>query len=154
MVTGIGDDNLLELRQFVSNGQQRDQLIFSGNENNSCFRVIQNVGHAFRRFLEINRNRDSAVTVDGEIGGVPFRTIGRKKANAIAGLYTKFEQRFGEAGSTAKKFLAGNILPGCGGPKHLGTRTGPRFDGVKELGGKRSVVHGRKRNDSKRNCNV
>ena len=74
--------------------------------------MLQNVGHAFRRFLEINRNGDRAISVDGKIGGVPFGTIGAKQANAIAGLYAEFEQGLGEACGTAKKFLAGNILPG------------------------------------------
>src|SRR5258708_2751855 len=111
VIAGVRDDDVFQLRKFAANGQQRNQLFMARNENNFGFGMFQDVRGAFRRLLEIHRNSDAAVAVDGEIRGVPLRTIGGKQSDAVAGFYAKFKERLGKSRGAAQEFLAGNLLP-------------------------------------------
>ena len=73
--------------------------------------MLEDVGDAFRRFVEIDRNGDAARTCDGEVGGVPFRPVGRKKADAVARLYAEFDKCRGKPRDTAQEFFGGDRLP-------------------------------------------
>lgn len=79
---------MLEHGQTVANFQQAARLFRARHEYNFGFGVIQDVGHAIGRFVEINRHVHGAQSENREIGHVPFRAIGRKHADAIARSYT------------------------------------------------------------------
>src|SRR5258708_7779904 len=108
--------------------------------------MVQNGGGGFGGFLEINRNGHSAISSDGEICRVPFRTVRHEQTDPVSGLYAKFKQCLRQTRSAAKKFVTGNTLPACGprAAKHLGAWARPRIEGVEQLRGKRPVVHGDK----------
>src|SRR5882762_6864955 len=152
VIAGVGDNNVFQLRKFAANGQQRNQLFVASDENDFGIGMFQDVRGAFRRLLEIDRNSDATIAVDGKIGGVPLRTIGGKESDAVAGFYAKFKERLGKPGGATKEFLAGNLLPAGLIAKHLRPWTGPRIHCVEKFGWKGSVAHWRKRRGSKRNC--
>src|ERR1700746_2451772 len=72
LVASIGNDDVFELGKFAANRKQRNQLVGAGDENDFGFGMFQDISSALRRLLEIDRNSDSAVSVDCKIGGMPF----------------------------------------------------------------------------------
>src|SRR5690242_19221176 len=111
MTPRIRDNDVLQAGQLIADREQRDELIATGNKDYARFRVVENVRHAVRRFLEINRDGDGAIAVNRKVRGMPLGTIGAKEADAVAWLYAKFEERLGEACGAAEKFLARNVPP-------------------------------------------
>ena len=94
--------------------------------------MIQDVGHAVRGFVEVDGDGDRTGTVDGEIGGVPFGTVGSKDADTIAGFYAEFDQGIRQTRHAAKEFLGGDGFPALGGTEHLSARGRMLIDGAQE----------------------
>ena len=88
----VGGDDLFEFRQIGADSEKFLQLRMTGDENDFCAAMSEDVGHAFGRFIEVNRDGDPAGTSDGEIGGVPFGPVRGEKTDAIAGLDTEFHK--------------------------------------------------------------
>src|SRR5215472_8220596 len=141
MVAAIGDDDVFETGQLVANSQKGDELLFARNKNDACLRMVQDVGHAVWRFLEIDRDGDRPVAIDGEVGGMPLRAIGAEQADAITRFYAKLEKGLRQTSRAAKEFFAGNMLPTCRRAQHLGARTGPSVHRIQHLGGEGAVAH-------------
>jgi len=111
---------LLDLFQGVADFEEFLQLFFAGDEDDLSAAVIEDVGHAVGRFVEIDGNGDAAGAGDGEIGSVPFGAVRREEADAIAGFYAEFDEGVGEAGYTAEEFLRGDGFPAVGAPETSG----------------------------------
>ncbi len=103
--------------------------------------MFQDVGGAVGRLVEVHRNSNGAGAGDGEIGGVPFGAVSGKETEAIAGLYTKFDEGGGEASDAAEEFLGRDGLPAAVAANHLGARVRKIVDGVQEARGKGAVIH-------------
>ena len=84
-VTSAGDDDLLDFPELIANFEEFLKLSGAGDENDLSAAVIQDVGHAVRRFVEIDRDRDAARAANGEVSGVPFGAVGSEQTDAIAG---------------------------------------------------------------------
>jgi hypothetical protein len=139
---GVSDDNLFKFGEAVADSEDFLQLRVAGNENDFRAAVLQDVGHAVGRFVEINRDGDAAGTGDGKVGGVPFGTIGGEKADAIAGLHAEFDEGGRKARDATKKFLGRDGIPAAVAAEHLRARARQRVDGIQEARGKSTVVHG------------
>src|SRR5580704_18172327 len=105
--------------------------------------MLEDVGDAFGRFVEIDGDGDAASAGDGEVGGVPLGAIGGEEADAVAGLYAKFDECRGESCDAAQEFFGGDRLPAIGGTEHLCARIRQRVDSVEQSRGKGAVVHER-----------
>ncbi len=138
----IGDDDVLELRQLRAAGQKLFQLLRAGHDDHARAGMLEDVGHAVRRLVEINGNGDAAGAVDGEIGGVPLGAIGGEEGYGIAGLDTQLDQRRGETRYAAEQLGGRDGLPCAIAAHHLRALVGARIDAVQESRGKRSVSHG------------
>src|SRR5207245_6253554 len=99
------------MRKLAPYREKRNQLIPSGDEDHARFGMFQDVRHAFRRLLEIHRNSKSAASVDGEIRGVPFGTVGCEQSNAMARVHARLEKRLRKAGGGAQEFITAHVLP-------------------------------------------
>src|SRR5262249_29633238 len=132
---------MFEAGQLVANGEKRDGLVSACDNNYSGFGMVEDVGHTVVRFLEINRNRNGAVAIDGEVGSVPLRTIGAEKTDAVTGFHTQLKKSLRESCSAAQKFLAGNGLPAVCGAEHLSAGTRPSVHRMQHLGGECAVAH-------------
>jgi len=104
--------------------------------------MFEDVGHAVRRFVEVNGDGDGAGTIDGEVSGMPLRTVGGKEADAVAGLHAKFDESGGKASDAAEKFLRCKGFPAAVAANHLSARVRMSIDSVQEPRWKRAVVHG------------
>src|SRR5208337_3605441 len=82
-------------------------------------RVIQNIGHAVQGLVEVDGNGNGAGTADGEVGGMPFGTVGGEQANAIAGFHAEFDQGVGQPGHAPQEFLGRDGFPAFGTPNEL-----------------------------------
>ena len=138
----VGDDNLFKLREAGADVEKPMQLRRANCETDFRATMLEDVGHAVGRFVEVDGNGDGACTIDGEIGGMPLRAIGGKEADAVAGLHAEFDESGREASDAAEKFLGRNGFPATVAANHLGARVRMRVDGVEEARGKRAVVHG------------
>jgi len=138
----VGDDNLFKLREAGADVEKPMQLRRANCENDFRAAMFEDVGHAVGRFVEVDGNGDGASAVDGEIGGVPLRTIGGKKTDAVAGLHAEFDKRGGKASDAAEKFLGRNGFPAAVAANHLGAWVRMSIDSVQEPRWKRAVVHG------------
>src|SRR5580704_4994318 len=107
--------------------------------------MIEDVGHAVGRLVEIDRNGDGAGPGYGEIGGVPLGAIGGKETHAIAGLYAEFHKGHGQAGYPAEQLRGRDGLPEIVAAKHLGARVGEYVDDVEKAGREGAVGHFRYR---------
>ena len=74
--SSVGDDDVIEFGKARAAGEELLQLRRAADDYNLRAGVIQDVGHAVGRLVEIDRDGDAAGAGDGEIGGVPFRAIG------------------------------------------------------------------------------
>jgi hypothetical protein len=101
--SGVSDDDVLQLRQLRATGQELFQLVRAGHDDHTRTGMFQDVRHAVRRLVEINRNSDAAGAVDGEIGGVPLGAIGGEQGHAVAGLHSQLNQRHGQAGNASQQ---------------------------------------------------
>src|SRR5712691_7035558 len=128
----VSDDNLIELGEIGADGEKVLQLRHADHEDDLGTAMFQNVGHAVGRFVEVDGNGDSAGAIDGEVGGVPLRTVGGKKTDAVAGLHAEFDESCGEAGHAAEKFLGRNGLPAAVAANHLGARVRKIVDNVQK----------------------
>src|SRR5207249_622604 len=54
----VGDDDLLQLREAGADGEKLLQLGSANNENDFCAAMFEDVGHAVRRFVEVNRSEE------------------------------------------------------------------------------------------------
>src|SRR4029453_6570319 len=111
MVPALRYDYVLQIRQLLAHRKQGNQLIASGDEDHAGLRMVEDIRHAFRRFFEVNRNRDRAAPGDRKIRGGPPRTIRGEKADTVAGLHSKFEECLRQTRNATKKLLAGNVAP-------------------------------------------
>ena len=84
--------------------------------------MLQDVGHAVGRFVEVDRDGNRARAVDGKIRRVPFGTVRGEKPDAIARLYAQFHERGRQARDAAQKFLGGNGFPAAVPAHHLRVR--------------------------------
>src|SRR6267143_1625319 len=91
--TTIGDNNLFELRKIGTDGEKLLQLGHANDEDDLGAAMLQDVGGAVGRFVEINRHGDGAGARDGKIGGMPLGAVGGKEPHAVAGLYAEFHER-------------------------------------------------------------
>src|SRR6266404_2997390 len=98
---GVSDDDVFEFGQLCAAGQELLQLVRASHDNHARAGMLEDVGHAVRRFVEINGDGDAAGAVDGEIGGVPLRAIGGEKAHTVAWLDAQLDQRHRKAGDAA-----------------------------------------------------
>src|SRR5208337_5360905 len=103
--------------------------------------MIQDVAGAVRRLVEVHGHCDSPRAADGEIGGMPFRTIWRKKADAVAWFHSEFNERIGQPGDTPQKLLRRNGFPAPVSAHHLGAGRRVLVDGPKESRRKSWIVH-------------
>ena len=140
-VARAGDDDLLDFLELIADFEEFLKLLGAGDKNDLRAAVIQDVGHAIRGFVEVDRNGDAARAVDGEIGGMPFGAIGGKEADTIAGFDAEFDEGMCEAGDAAQHFLGGNGFPTFGAAKHLCARRGVLFDGGEEARRESAVIH-------------
>src|SRR5207244_12311506 len=93
----VGKDDLFKFMEAGADGEKLLQLESANNENDFCAAMFEDVGHAVRRFVEVNGDGDGAGTIDGEVSGMPLRTVGGKEADAVAGLHAKFDEGGGRA---------------------------------------------------------
>ena len=92
---------MLEFGKISADGQEFLQLSMTGDKDDSCSAMFEDVGHAVGRFVEVNRDGDAAGAGDGEVRGVPFGTICGEKTDAIAWLHAEFDKRCGKAANAA-----------------------------------------------------
>jgi len=130
--TTIGDNNLFELRKIGTDGEELLQLGRANDEDDLGAAMFHDVGRAVGRFVEINRHGDGTCAVDGEVCGMPLRTVGGKETHAIAGLYAEFNKGGRKASDAAEKFLRGNGLPTAVPANHLRARIRKIIDGIEE----------------------
>src|SRR5438132_10203478 len=108
------------------------QLRRTDYENDLSAAMLEDVGHAVGRFVEVNGNGDGAGAIDGEVRGVPLRAVGGKETDAVAGLHAEFDKSSREASDAAEKFLGRNDFPAAVAANHLGARVRASVDGVQE----------------------
>ena len=89
-IAGTGNDDVLKVGELLADLEKFFELREASDEDDLRAAMIQDVGHALWRFVEVDGDGDRAGTVDGEIGGVPFGTIGSEDADAIAGFDAEF----------------------------------------------------------------
>jgi len=80
-------------RELRSCGLELLQLRGTGGENEFRATMLQDVGDALGRFVEIDGNGDASHARDCEIGSVPLRAVGGKKADAVSRLHPQFDKR-------------------------------------------------------------
>jgi len=113
----------------------------AGNKQHLRAGMIQDAAGAVRRLIEVHGHGDSARATDGEIGGMPFRTIWGEEADAVAGFHAEFNERIGQASDAAEKLLRRNSLPAPVAAHHLGAGRRVVVDGPKESQRERWIVH-------------
>ena len=131
---GAGNDDVLDGGELSADLEKFFQLREASDEDDLRAAMIKDVGHAVGRFVEVDGDGDCAGTVDGEIGGVPFGTIGSEQADAIAGFDAEFDETIGQAGDAAEKFLGGDGFPTVSGTVHLGAQGRMLVEGAEESG--------------------
>jgi hypothetical protein len=72
---------------------------------------------------------------------MPFRTIWRKKADAVARLHAEFNQRIGQASDAPQELLRRNSFPAPVAAYHLGAGRRVLVDSPQESRRKRWIVH-------------
>ncbi len=133
-VAGSGNNDVLDVSELLADLEKFSELREASDEDNLRAAMIQDVGHAVWRFVEVDGDGDRGGTIDGEIGGVPFGTIGSEDADAIAGFDAEFDETIGQAGDATKEFLGGDGFPAVGGAVHLGALGGMLIDGAEKSG--------------------
>src|SRR5258708_23306656 len=128
----VRDDDLFQLGEAGADGEKLLQLWRAKNEDDLGAAMFQDVDHAVRGFVEVDRNGDGASAVDSEIGGVPLGAIGGKKTNAVAGFHAEFHESGGETGDTAAEYLRADVLPPALPADHLRAGVRQIVDGVQE----------------------
>jgi len=91
-VTTVSDDDVFQFRYLRAPMEQLLQLSGACNHDHLRARMIQDVGHAVRRFIEVDRDGDAAGTGNGEIRGMPFRPIGSEQSHAVSRLDAQLDQ--------------------------------------------------------------
>ena len=127
-----GNDDVLDVGELLTDLEKFFELREASDEDDLRAAMINDVGHAVWGFVEVDRDGDRSGTVYGEIGGVPFGTIGSEEANAIAGFDAEFDETIGQSGDAAEEFLGGNGFPAVGGAVHLGARGGMLIEGAEK----------------------
>ena len=133
-VAGTGDNDVPQVGELLADLEKAFELRKASDEDDLRAAMIEDVGHAVRGFVEVDGNGDRAGTVNGEIRGVPFGTIGSEEADAIAGFNAEFDETIGEAGNAAEELLGGNGFPAVGGAVHLGAWRRMLVKGAKKSG--------------------
>ncbi len=115
----IGEDNLLQLRELRAKLLQLPHLREAGSKHDFGSTMFQNVSDAFRRFVEIDGNGNSARARDGKIGRVPLRTVGCEKSDAIPRLHSQLDKCGGESRNTPQHLFGGDLFPAIGSADQL-----------------------------------
>ena len=87
---GIGHNDVFKVGQIAAHKKQLLDLRFARHEDHLGAAMLQDVGHAVGRFVEVNRNGDGSCAANGKVSGVPFRAVRGKQPDAVAGLYAQF----------------------------------------------------------------
>ena len=74
--SAFGEDNLFQAWELAANRQELFHLRHTRSENDFGSAVLQDIGHAVGRLVEIDGHGDAARSGNGKIGGVPFRPVG------------------------------------------------------------------------------
>jgi len=128
----VGNYDLLEFGKIGANGKKLVELRETGNEDDFCAAVFQDVGHAVGRFVEVNGNDHAARAARGKVRGVPFGAVGGEKTDTVTGFHAKFHEGCREAGHAAKEFLGRNGFPAAVLAHHLRARIRQIVDGIEE----------------------
>ena len=141
VVSGVGNDDVFEFREARPACQELLQLGRATNDDNLRARMIENVGHAVGRLVEIDGNGDAAGSGGGKVGGVPFGPIGGEQAYAVARFHTEFNEGHGQARNTTEEFRRRDWVPEVVATEHLCARVGERIDCVEKSRGEGAVGH-------------
>jgi hypothetical protein len=106
---------VLERRQPVAACGERARLLLADGDGEPCARVIQDIGHAVRRFIEVDGNADGAEAEDGEVRDVPFGAVRGKQADTVARPRAERQESLGQAGDAAEQLGGRDRLPAAFG---------------------------------------
>ncbi len=138
----IRGDHVFELRKLRAALHEFMQLLGPTDDDHVRAGMFQDVGHAVRRFIEIDGDGDAATANDGEIRSVPLGAIGGEYADAVTWLHAKLDEGHGETGHATQQLRGRDGFPTTVGmAEHLRARVRARVDGIEKSRGKRAVVH-------------
>src|SRR5450432_3408613 len=90
--------------------------------------------------MELNGHADAARASDGEIGGVPLRSVGGKDAHTVTGFYAELDEGCRKSRDATEKFLRRYGFPTVAVTKHLRAGIRQLVNCIQESGREGAVI--------------